>query len=124
MSSFSDKSIYGVMLQTILEAIKEVPLELISQAEGSQEKTDKASSETYEESFVRLEVEVPRGNGSLSRCRFAVKVPSGSFKTTTDELDEVIHYVTFDDLEISYVDSARKLVYFRADNYSLKKGSD
>lgn len=70
--------------------------------------------------FVRLEVEVPRGNGDFSRCRFSVKVPNRKKLVSNTSLETDNFLVSFKCLEISYIDD-RKNVYFRAEDYTIKK---
>lgn len=70
---------------------------------------------------MKVTVEVPKGNGPLSRLRFDVKIPDGQLKVTEEELAEKTFAVSFVDLKISYIDSSNRRVYFRASDYSLKE---
>lgn len=82
------------------------------------EVTNKENGEVSK--FIKLEVEVPRGYDEFSRCRFAVKVPDGKLLVTNESLENTDFLVAFKGLTISYMDGSKN-VYFRADDYTIKK---
>ena len=112
------------MAKTVLDAMKADLISifealfflLLSITEG--ETVNKETGEVNR--FVRLEVEVPRGYGALSRCRFTVKIPDGKPRVDIDDLDTNDYVVRFDGLNISYID-AKGTVYFRADDCEIKQ---
>lgn len=112
-------------MRNILEAWKRstenmlegTPLDLIAQS--AKESTNDETGEVSK--YVRLDVEVPRGYDELSRCRFSVKIPNGKLQITDKELEEAYYTVTFQGLSVSYVDTTKGVVYFRAVSYAVKK---
>ena len=114
--------LYSSMKAIFLRQMEAAPLELVSLSEEKREKRDSQNKTSIGmENFVRVSVEVPRGNGILSRLRFDVKIPDGQLKVTEEELAEKKFAVSFVDLKISYIDSSNRRVYFRASDYSLKE---
>lgn len=112
-------NLYLVMLETFAQELQSLPFEVLSSELQIKEIIDGEGKSTgMTDTFLRLEVEVPRGNGILSRCRFAVKIPDGREEFTPDDLNDGI-FVTFDGLTISYVDSSRRVVYFKANDYTI-----
>lgn len=113
--------LYEGMKECFLQKLETAGSELVALAEESREKKSEEGSSTGTEKFVRVTAEIPRGNGSLSRCRFDVKVPDGIVKLSPQQLNEGIYEVAFENLVISFIDSARNMVYFRADDYSIEE---
>lgn len=110
------KNIYEAMKTIVEMTLEGVPNNLILiMADKS---TDKGTGEISE--FIRIEAEVPRGYDSLSKCRFNVKIPGGKLKLSEEQLEECDFEVTFKMLKISYID-VKGNVYFRADDYTVKK---
>ena len=70
--------------------------------------------------YIRFDVEVPRGCGDISRCRFSVKVLGDKLPISEEALEQTDYVVTFQNLEISYIDDSGN-VYFKADAFSIKK---
>ena len=108
-------NIYEAMKTTVLNAITQVDLEVVSVRSDEREKKDKDGNGIEVEKFIKIGVEVPRGNGELSRKRFDVKIVDGVLNVTQSDVDE-----KFTNLSISYVDSGRQEVYFKADGYEME----
>ena len=113
---------YELMKRSFLQQVKAVSLELISVSEEKRDKRDPQSGAIVgAEEFVKVTAEVPRGNGLLSRLRFDVKIPGGRLKITEEQIDVGVFEVVFKNLEISYIDSGRNQLYFRANDYDVKE---
>lgn len=111
-------------MKKIIEAMKSQTLDTINKASPhiiSNTTGESKNSETGESiPYVKVEAEIPRGHGKFSLCRFDVKIPRGKILATEEELDACEFLVFFSNLEISYIDE-RGNVFFRADNYAIKK---
>lgn len=117
---------------TLLRALKrnlpkeltEIASDLISIAEGTKKQQDKEGEQEPElKHFVKIEAEIPRGNGWLSRIRFEVKIPDGKLKVTPEELENSDYSVTFSNLTVTYIDSMRDIIYFAAEDYEIEEVS-
>lgn len=115
------QKMYEAMKECLVRELEEVNLELVGISDESREKKDKNGKVLGDEKYVRVSVEIPRGNGSLSRCRFDVKIPNGIAKISQKQMNEGIFNVSFENLGISFIDSARNMVYFRADDYLIEE---
>ena len=116
------RNVYGVMGQLLLHQLEETDLEALSVSEEERERKDPQSNATLGvDGFVKVTAEVPKGNGLLSRLRFDVKIPDGRLKVTEEELAEKTFAVSFVDLEISFIDTSRRQIYFKAADYHLKE---
>lgn len=110
------KSFFEAMKRETLNSLDVCPMELIGIEEGQS-----TNSETGEISrFVRVDVEIPKGNGAFSRCQIRVKIPNGKMKIQPEEIETGDYTVVFENLTISYIDG-KSNVYFRAENYSVQK---
>ena len=111
-------------MKRIIEAMKSQTLDTINRASPhiiSNTAGETKNSETGEiVPHVKVEAEIPRGHGKYSLCRIAVKIPNGKILATEEELDSNDFLVSFTNLEITYIDD-RGNVYFRADNYAIRK---
>ena len=79
-------NIYEAMKTTVLNAITQVDLEVVSVRSDEREKKDKDGNGIEVEKFIKIGVEVPRGNGELSRKRFDVKIVDGVLNVTQSDL--------------------------------------
>ena len=113
---------YELMKQFFRQKLEETDLEALSVSEEERERKDPQSNATLGvDGFVKVTAEVPKGNGRLSRLRFDVKIPDGRLKVTEEELAEKTFAVSFVDLEISFIDTSRRQIYFKAADYHLKE---
>ncbi len=109
--------IYDVMKKQTAALINELSLEVL--AVEACETVNKENGEIIE--FVRVDVEVAKGQGAFSRCQFSVKIPdTKKVKVKQEELLEAEYQVFFCDLEISFVDTKGN-VYFRATSYDVER---
>lgn len=109
------RTIFEAMKLSVESTLDNVPLELLSI--GSETAVDKDTGEIT--TFIKAEVEVPKGYDALSRCRFTVKVAAAQLKVTEQQLEDSDYFIYFKALKISYVDS-KGTVYFKADKYDVK----
>lgn len=103
------KTIFEAMKQNVVETLSATDLELLNM-----EDVEKENEDGNKEFFTRLELEVPKGNGIYSRCRFSCKMPYSSKHFTAEELEEGV-LVTLKGLSISYID-AKGNVYFKCES--------
>lgn len=114
--------LYEKMKEELIRKVGEFPLELVDMTDKMRER-DNDDGSKFQERFVQVLVEIPRGNGDFSRSRFAVKIPDGVIRISRKDIEEKILYVSFEGLDITYIDPARKEVYFKADNYTVEEVS-
>ena len=103
------KNLFETMKQNIAETLSSTDLELLGMEEVVKENEDGTK-----EFSTRLELEVPKGNGIYSRCRFSCKMPYSSKHFTAEELEEGV-LVTLKGLSVSYID-AKGNVYFKCES--------
>mgnify|MGYP004466872751 CR=1 FL=1 len=109
------------MKDVFLNELKKFQFDLIAISDVAKDRKNDAGEVTGKERFVKLTVEVPRGNGGFSRLRFDVKVPEGTVKITQTELECTDYTVELENLTISFLDTTHGRVYFRADDYVVKE---
>lgn len=71
------------------------------------------------ETTVRVEAEILRGQGLLSRNRIIVKLPYHPFTWNDDLFDENDCLIKFKDLRLTFLDSRTGNGYFSASGYTL-----
>lgn len=112
------------MSKKILEAMKQMTVQSIKGKTAKlirvEERSPKDSASGQELQSVIVEAEVPKGCGAFSRQRFDVKILNGKRHVSDADLEQYEFGVTFKNLEISYIDE-RGNVYFRAEDYNVKK---
>lgn len=110
------KSMLEAMKKAVLRDLAKNPLLLllVTLIEGKNKETGDITI------YLRFDVEVPRGCGDISRCRFSVKVLGNKIPISEEALEQADYVVTFQNLDISYIDDSGN-VYFKADDYSIKK---
>lgn len=110
------RSIIEAMKADLIETLEGLPVELLGVNTGTDVKKETGENTA----FVKCEVEIPKGHGKLSRCRFTCKILGGQVKVSEEQLAETEYVVTFQNLMVSYIDS-NGTVYFRADDYTIQK---
>lgn len=105
-------NLYDAIMSEVESTLAGIELELLSIEEGIKKKDD-----GKHELFTRVEVEIPKGNGVFSRCRFKCKLPLVQMNISEEELEEGIS-VTLTGLEVTYV-SAQKEIYTKADGIQV-----
>lgn len=107
---------YDAISRSVSRTLKDTKFEILEVTS-----TEKADTETGEiKRFLKFSVEVPRSAGTtFARCRFPVKVPhTGDLPVTENDLEEREYFVSFNNLKISFVSSAKE-VYFSADSFYI-----
>ena len=66
--------------------------------EQGEKKNDNGSVET----FTRVELEIPKGNGNFSRCRFSCKLPLMQLPVSEEELENGV-LVELDEVKVTYI---------------------
>lgn len=110
------KSIYTAMVRYVEHMFSDVPLDMIGISSGQDTNPENGDVTAY----TRVDAEIPKGYDEFSRCQLSVKIPNSPMKITEDEICESDVSVTFSNLIISYIND-RKNVYFRADDYDVRK---
>ena len=108
--------ILDVMKAETVAAINAAKLSLIGSTRGESKDPETAAVTPY----VKVEVEVAKGYGGYSRKRFTAKVSTDKILVADEALEREDYVVSFKNLSISYIDEKGN-VYFRADDYSVKK---
>lgn len=112
--------VYEKMKEELLHKIAGITLELVDIIPKEKSK-EAADGTTTAEPYLEIHVEIPRGNGNFSRCRFSVKVPGGVIQIAHEVIEEKMLYVSFSGLTITFIDPNRKEVYFKAEAYEIEE---
>lgn len=105
------KKLYDGMVAELESSLNGMVLDLVSFEDGEKE------NESGIELFTRVELEIPRKNGTLSRCRFSCKLPRVMLPFTEDALDAGIS-VMIEDLRVTFI-SANKEIYTRGSSLRI-----
>lgn len=109
---------YDAISRSVSRTLKDTKFEILEVS--SVEKVDAETGEIKR--FLKFSVEVPRSAGTIfARCRFPIKVPvphSCDLPVTENDLEEREYFVSFNNLKISFISSAKE-VYFSADSYYI-----
>lgn len=106
------KRLFDIMSENLAEFLHKTPVDLLSVEQGV-----KKNENGSQEPFTRVEVEIPKGNGAFSRCRFSCKLPPTQFNVSEDEIESGVS-VLLTGIKITYV-SAQKEVYTKADDAQI-----
>ena len=101
--------LYDKLIEDLEATLSSISLDLLSVEQGVK-KNDDGSQTPY----TRIELEVPRGNGPFSRCRFFCKLPPTNFSFTESDLDNGIS-VMLVNFKVTFI-SAQHEIYSRADS--------
>lgn len=112
--------LYDRMKEGLLRKLNGFSFELVDMIDKTRDRENEDGSKIQEQ-FVQVQVEIPRGNGDFSRSRFVVKIPNGMIRVSREDIAEKILYISFDGLDITYIDPVRKEVYFKADDYAIEE---
>lgn len=105
------------MKQLLCDELNNIDLELtaITIADGT-------DAEKKPIKVARVEFEVPKSAPHFKRARGCVRVDNCSVpQVTEDTLDSTDYTVSFTNLRVSFIDSGRNMVYFKADSYLAKE---
>ncbi len=106
------KRLYDAMTSELECFLAGVKLELLSIEQGM-----KKDEDGNQEPFTRVEVEIPRGSGAFSRCRFSCKLPPVKLNISEEEIESGISIVLLG-VKVTYV-SAQKEIYTKADSIQV-----
>ena len=106
------KRLYDALISELEATLNTISVDLLSVEQGAKKNDDGS-----QEPFTRVEVEIPKGNGIYSRCRFFCKLPPTNLSFTQDELDNGIS-VTLSGVKVTFI-SAQHEIYTRADVIQL-----
>ncbi len=106
------KKLYDAIIRELETTLSEIEMELLN-VEAGEKKNKDGSIET----FTRLEVEIPKGNGNFSRCRFSCKIPLVQLPISEEELENGVS-VKLNEVKITYI-SDKHDVYAKADSIQI-----
>lgn len=123
------KKLYDLLIAYVEHKLESVRYEIIG---SEKRRTDKRTTDPLDgtermvaEDSVRLEVEIPRGNGMFSRVRIKVKLLIDDFPISDTDLEEEIFTCIFRNLKITYIASTNDhTVYFKADGCRIYRNDD
>lgn len=124
------KNLYTVLVSFVEHKFATIRYEIISVEKrcGDKKITDPVSGveRIEKEDFIRLEVEIPRGNGTFSRVRIKVKLLFDEFPISDAELnDDEIFTCVFRNLKVSYVASTSDhTFFFKADGCRIYRDDE
>lgn len=115
------KKLYDVLLSEIANIMVNINYDLIDVEHKEQPIKDSEGNPTGEtQRYSDYEVEIPKGNGSVSRKQTSVKVIEDSSTILDEEkLNEGAYSITFSGLTVSYLDPQRHAIYLRATGYEI-----
>lgn len=102
------KRLYDALVAELENMLEETTVELLS-IEESTKKVDDGT----EEQITKAVMEIPRGNGAFSRCRFPCRLPRIQLNISEEELDEGV-LVCLSGFKVTYISSQRE-IYTKAD---------
>ncbi len=106
------KKLYDAMvveLECMLDGNK---FDLLSVEQGAKKNEDGS-----QEPFTRVELEIPKGSGTFSRCRFSCKLPPIQLKVSEEELENGV-VVILSGLKVTFI-SSQKEIYTKADSIQI-----
>lgn len=123
------KKLYDILIAYVEHKLESIRYEIIG---SEKRRTDKRTTDPLDgterivpEDSVRLEVEIPRGNGMFSRVRIKVKLLIEEFPISDTDLEEEIFTCIFRNLKITYIASTSDhSVYFKADGCRIYRGDN
>lgn len=106
------KGLYDAMIREVEKMLEGLEVDLLSVQQGV-----KKLENGVEEAFTRVEVEIPKGNGTFSRCRFSCKLPPIQLKVSEEAVEEGVS-VVLSGVKVTFI-STQKEIYTRADSVQL-----
>ena len=102
------KKLYDAVVSDLETFISNCVLDLLSIEHGA-----KKLNSGSDEPFTRLELEIPRGNGIYSRCRFSCKLPPTIFNLSAEQLDDGVR-VSLTNFHVTYIGGTHE-IYSKAE---------
>lgn len=106
------KRLYDAMVAELEAVLDENPVELISY-----ETVVKKSEDGVENPCLKVEVEISKGNGVFSRCRFSCKLPPIQLNISEEEIDDGVS-VVLSGVKVTFI-SSQKEIYTKADSIRI-----
>lgn len=106
------KKLYDVMVADVERRLYGNTVDLISHETGVKKNED--GSQTP---FTKVEVEIPKGNGAFSRCRFSCKLPPIQLQVSEEEIDDGVS-VILSGVKVTFI-SSQKEIYTKAESIQI-----
>ncbi|RHB98804.1 hypothetical protein [Mediterraneibacter gnavus] len=103
------KKLYDAMVAELEGLLDGNTFDLLSFEQGVKKNED--GSQTP---FTKVEVEIPKGNGAFSRCRFSCKLPPIQLQVSEEEIDDGVS-VTLVGVQVTFI-SSQKEIYTKAES--------
>lgn len=103
------KKLYDAMVAELNSLLDRNTYDLLSLEQGVKKNED--GSQTP---FTKVEVEIPKGNGAFSRCRFSCKLPPTQLQVSEEEIDDGVS-VTLVGVQVTFI-SSQKEIYTKAES--------
>ena len=115
-------SLYEKMIKLICEELMKYELEVVGIENVLKTVENKETGVKTEELQSKIELEVPRGCGSLAKTRLTVRTPQSSVTRLIIQksLEDEIIKIKPIDLQISFIDQKRN-VYFKCSRIEICK---
>lgn len=115
------KRLYDTMLAQFTAILIRLKYDLIEVEFKEQQVKDADGNPTGEmQKYSDYEVEIPKGNGPVSRKQLSIKViEEPSTVLDEEKLSEGAYTITFSGLTITYLDPQRHAIYLRATGYEI-----
>lgn len=106
------KKLYDAMVADVESLLDGNTVDLISHETGVKKNED--GSQTP---FTKVEVEIPKGNGAFSRCRFSCKLPPIQLQVSEEEIDDGVS-VILSGVKVTFI-SSQKEIYTKAESIQI-----
>ena len=103
------KKLYDAMVAELEGLLDGNTFDLLSFEQGVKKNED--GSQTP---FTKVEVEIPKGNGAFSRCRFSCKLPPIQLQVSEEEIDDGVS-ATLVGVQVTFI-SSQKEIYTKAES--------
>ena len=106
------KKLYDAMVADVESRLDGNTFDLLSFEQGVKKNED--GSQTP---FTKVEVEIPKGNGAFSRCRFSCKLPPIQLQVSEEEIDDGVS-VILSGVKVTFI-SSQKEIYTKAESIQI-----
>ncbi len=106
------KKLYDAMVAELDSLLDGNTYDLLSFEQGVKKNED--GSQTP---FTKVEVEIPKGNGAFSRCRFSCKLPPIQLQVSEEEIDDGVS-VILSGVKVTFI-SSQKEIYTKAESIQI-----
>ena len=106
------KKLYDAIVKELECLLDGLKVDLLSAEQGT-----KINEDGSQEFFTRVELEIPKGHGSFSRCRFSCKLPMKQIDVSEDDFDAGVSAI-LSNVKVTYI-SGQKEIYTKASSLEL-----